>query len=330
MINQAIYVASIDKIYGTMGPYIVKFNATTGEREAYAKVTAPAEGDCHLVYHAANSTIYVSVWNAQVGANSDGSTLTSLYRDIFPVDPTTLVVGTHIGVYDAMQFGVPSYMDFEGPCQLISNGTQLWFDWRASGGTHSYVRINPALPGTWQPFIAAGDKFVADLRFTVGQYATDGTNIAFSKPFSNAIVYFPMVGVLALAGSVTISPADQGIVMPMAVEYCAADSKVYAVCGGQYVLRVDAWAGNSYTKFNLSALVTSGCTPFHIRYRSSNQCLYIPSQGNDTVLVWNPVTDPTMTAVVQKTGFDGPIDVVFTATKAFAVQSGIHSLREIT
>ncbi len=139
-----------------------------------------------------------------------------------------------------------------------------------------------------------------------------------------------MVGVLALSGGVTIAPADVGVVMPMAVEYCAADSLVYAVCGGQYVVRVDAWAGNSYTKFNLSALVTSGCDPFHIRYRASDQCLYIPCQGNDTVLVWNPVADPAMGAVVQKTGFSGPIDVVFTASKAFAVQTGTQSLKEIT
>lgn len=327
MLNQAIYVAAQDKIYGTMGPYIAKFNATTGEREAISKVTAPAEGPCHLVYHA--GTVYVSCWNAQVGASSDGTTVTSLYRDIFPVNPTTLAVGARLGVYDAMQFAIPSYMMFEGPHQMISLGSMLWFDWQASGATHQYVRIDPSAPGTWTPFISNSDKFVADLRFCVGQFATDGTNIIYANAQNARLAYFNAVGVMATAAACNLTVGDTGVVMPVAVEYCPADTKTYAVCASEYVMRVDAWSGTNYTKFNLSALVTSGCNPFHIRYRSSNQCLYLPSQGNDTVLVWNPVTDPAMGSVLQKTGFDGPIDVVFTGSKAFAVQSGVQSLKEI-
>src|SRR5262245_61980998 len=61
-LDDAVYVASVDKIFATMGPHIVKLNATTGAREAFARVAGPAFGTCRLCYHSTTSTLYVSIW----------------------------------------------------------------------------------------------------------------------------------------------------------------------------------------------------------------------------------------------------------------------------
>lgn len=325
-LSSAVYVSSNGKIYGMMGPYLLQFDSITGAYEDAVLVTTPAQTHTHVVYHANTGLLYVSVWNSQTGANSDGSTPAIVpERDIFPVDPNTLVVGTKLGVYAAMAFVSSSYYFPEGPKQMLSSGSILWFDWDVSGAGHQYVRIDPSNPGGWTPWILAGDKFSADVAFAVGQFSTDGTSIFYAHPLGAEVNKFNMAGVMGVTGSCELTVGDTGVVMPMAVEYCAADTFVYAVCGGQWLMKCTSWTPGGYTTYNLGALVTNP-DPFHIRYCASDGNLYIPCQGANTIIVWNP----TLNSGTTKPGFDGPIDVVFAGSKKFAVQSGPSGLKEIT
>lgn len=70
----------------------------------------------------------------------------------------------------------------------------------------------------------------------------------------------------------------------------------------------------------------TGALPFNIRYRSSNDRIYVPTWEDNSVVIIDPSSDTVETI---KTGFDSPFDVVFTASKAFAVQHGSEGLKEI-
>ncbi len=65
--------------------------------------------------------------------------------------------------------------------------------------------------------------------------------------------------------------------------------------------------------------------PLHARYNSVDELLYIPGGKSDSVAVLDPADD----SLSIVTGFDSPLDVVFTDSKAFAVQSGLVGLKEI-
>ena len=87
---------------------------------------------------------------------------------------------------------------------------------------------------------------------------------------------------------------------------------------------------SAYTRWDMEVLITgSGITdikPMRLRFRPSNGLLYIPCQDKDGIVVFDPVAE----SAVWKGGFDSPVDVVFTPTKAFAVQTGPIGLKEIT
>lgn len=66
--------------------------------------------------------------------------------------------------------------------------------------------------------------------------------------------------------------------------------------------------------------------PIRIRYRSSDGKLYIPTWEADSVVILDPTTD---TVSDIKTGFSSPCDVVFTGSKAFAIQQSSLGIKEI-
>lgn len=311
-LDTALYFAGTDKIYGVMGPYIRKFNATTGAQEAIQKINAPSEGPCGIC--ALGAFLYVSVWNAQRG-QAEWIDATQPLRDIFPVDPATLAIGAGLGVTTI----AANDLFMHGPKDLLTVGNKIYYVFAQDGRDPWVGRVDPTLPGGNQ--IGLGMPFLAH-----GQMATDGTYLYYAYGFGPGFARFTLANVLMNTwDNCTLAGGDTGLVMPYAAEWCPTNSRSYYVGGNQWLCRVNSWGASDYTRYNLDA-ITAGNTPFHIRYRSSDGLLYIPSQGNDTVIVWNP----TLGSGIAKTGFDGPIDVVYTPTKAFAVQSGQTSLVEIT
>ncbi len=78
----------------------------------------------------------------------------------------------------------------------------------------------------------------------------------------------------------------------------------------------------------LAPLTMPGVNPYIlcIRYNPFNLMLYAADVQNNTVFVINPLTD---TVVATKTGFDSPMDFVFTPTKVFTTQQGIVGIKEV-
>ena len=87
-LDDACYLASTDKIYGTQGNYIIKYNATTGAKEAAGKVCAPMHGPMRIcgqfndIYVSSINDWTINSWNDHPVNN----------HEIWRIDPTTLDV----------------------------------------------------------------------------------------------------------------------------------------------------------------------------------------------------------------------------------------------
>lgn len=324
-LDDAVYVAATDKIYGMLGPHIIKFNATTGAKESINRIFSPAYGTCRICYHAPLNTLYVTLWNSPINQHFDPP-VSWAHRGIYPVNPVSLIVGAALNVtwswFDDETWG-------SGPRAIMSaGGTYLYF---ASGyaNTNSPVtlwRVNPLNVADRAQAIDASSGGASGFN----QHATDGVSIFVASPSSARIYKYN----LSLGGPepCNIPGPYQFIDNPVAVEYSpVGGGAVYVVCGTTNMFKVTGFTPDVISAIDISTVAPATATrrPVRIRYRSSDQKLYLPCQNNNAILVWNPATDNPGDAD-WKTGFDSPIDVVFTPTKAWAVQNGIVGLKEIT
>jgi len=304
-VNDACYASSVDKIFGAVGPYVCKYNATTGAREGFVRVASPLYGEIRICYHAANSTIYAATWNEP---DQQYFALTWPERDVFPVS-TALVAGAGLGlgtIYNTQ----PSYNGFRW---IGSSGSYIYL---AEGGVgFRPQRVNPTnIADTNAGTVSAG--FAAQ---QCGMSPTQFVNpvSGFVSQFRYAPILFDLVG----DWSSTISVAPY---LPVAAEYCAQNGLFYMVCGDTNLLRINVLSPINFTALNLGP-VEATANPCRIRYRTTDQKLYLPCMTANTVIVWDPASETG----IAKTGFDSPCDVVFTASKAFAVQQSPISLKEI-
>lgn len=299
-----------DKVYGMMGPYILRFAGDTGALEASARVAAPMLGDCRITE--LGGVIYVSTWNnpAVPGFNFTGSIVGQ--NGIYPVDATTLAAGAMIDLNQIYAISSPgSNPLIQGPRFMLGHGAYLYVTIFTPSGVQT-IRINPlnvadrstltALPGTTfsatQQFAidTAGSKIYVPLRDDIQQENLDGT------------------------GNNTV---DTGTDMNIAVAFDPASTSTYSVSGSATLNKI-VWGPDTVSTFNLAAL-QAGVLPFRIKYNAGDGLIYIPCQSQDCVIVWNPATD---TGTVQSE-FTSPIDCVFTSTKKWAVCNGITPLQEI-
>lgn len=323
-LDAAVYAPSVDKIFGTMGPYLLKCNASTGAVEASARVTAPAQGPCGIAYHPLTDMVYVSVWNSPADI---WLTTNRPNRDIFPVNPATMAVGSGLGLY-AMLGSSSGDID-QGPMFLSYYDHYLFFCWsfaNAFDSSNSHIgRIDPANTADhWTDIqMSEGDESNVFVQFGI-QYSPTPT---LYYPYASGVrVYMFDLPDDVSNDFIPISAPDWGIIMPIAAEYCPADGLAYYISTNKWLMRADDFALNVYTKLDISSVGDPSPKPNHIRYRSSNQKLYLPSASSDKITIWNPLTSAVDSV---KTGFDSPYDVVFTPTKAFAVQKGPVGLKEI-
>lgn len=315
-LDTAVYVASTDKIYGTMGPYILKFNATTGAYESSAIISSPAEGPCGLCYHSATGMLYASVWNGKSGM---WATITRPERDIFPIDPITLEIGAGLGVYAL--HGALSGSPTQGPWHLVSYGSYIYYVWVFEGQC-LLCRVDPTAPAIWAQDLTYGDDTYDFRQFTVYDDI-----IYYPYPSFNASYYYDIT--LDTSDYVRPPNPDRALFTPVAVDYCSAlgFEAPYNVTSDKWLWRLDDYATNAYTQFDISDGVNNpNPMPAHIRYCAIDELLYIPCPNSGCVVLFDPVAGAVTDTLL---GFDTPFDVVFTNTKIWAVQLSKTGLKEI-
>lgn len=278
-LSSATYVSSVDKIFGVYGPQVMKFNANTGALEARSNiVTGPCEATCGIVYHAATAMLYVSTWNSMAN-QFEG--LPHPNVDIFPVDPGTLAVGAGLGwttIYnDGGDMRWPS-----GPRMLFDFGEPDLYFIGTTGNAANETwlgKIDPASP-------AADSMSINGLNLWSEQASSDGTWTYFCKPGNPEVERADM----ALASDDTVPFTELGTITPISIEHAPITNKQYVICGNQFMARIDTWSPNAYTILNLD-LVNAGSEPMRLRYRSSDDRLYIPCQTTDGIILWEPSND---------------------------------------
>lgn len=320
--SAATYHSGLHKIFGVYGPQVMRFNADTGQLEARSNVvTGPCDTTCGIVYHAASGNLFVSTWNSL--ANQDESAAHP-QSDIFPVDPSTLAIGAGLGfttIYDDGGSGNNRWPT--GARMLMDFGLPDLYFIGCLGDTNNTTWLGKIDPGS-----PALESIALDgLNLWSEQGCTDGTFAYFCKPF-NPEIQRDEVALINNIDTVSLV-AEQDIVMPISIEHATVNNKQYVVGGNQWMARIDSWGPDAYTVLNLD-LVNAGSEPMRLRYRASDSKLYIPCQTTDGIIIWEPGNDGAANTTWWRGGFNSPIDVVFTNAKAFAVQNGPVSLKEIT
>lgn len=319
--HEAVYLASTDKVYAVMENYIVKCNSSTGLMEATAKICAPCYGPMRI--SGAASTLYVASHNDY--SLNTWFNLRSSNKQIWNVDATTLGVTNFCLLDETLQANlwagnsIPyNYFSWGPTCMVVSGGYMYFVDTQDGGGMQM-MRVNltnqadndyTTFNGPQHPYqnpeifyINGLDTFHADAnQLEVEHWTIDN---ALPNPW------------VVDAGS------DCAPEYPVATVYVPSVGKAYSVAGTESLWRHDAYPGVA-TQLLLGP-VSANVAPMRLRLSPLDGKLYIPCQNQDVVIVWDTATETG----IEKTGFDSPVDIVFTGTKSWAVQTGINGLKEI-
>lgn len=322
-LDKAIYVpAPVDKIFGAMGGYLIQFNATTGAKESSLKVISPVDGPCSLCLHS-DGNIYMGGGYDQAWVDTNNCWV-SVAGNLYPINPATLTIGAQVDVVTLFD-GSFEYQDCSNSnvavIDMVSDGDYIYYATRniGSNGGGLFYRINPAIVaqrnGSYQYFTNTNGS-------ALSSFVIDGVSI-----------------VIPQGGRWIIQPKDfSGGGFPPEItldntqdEYVYSDvvvgTNAYGV-GRSWLFKapIANFSGShAYSNRFSMLLVEASCRTYRIRY-DGGHLLYIPFPNKDKIAVWDTNTDALS---VLKTGFDNPIDVVFTPTKVFAVQRGPTGLKEI-
>ncbi len=318
-LQDAVYVSSVNKIFGVSGVYLLQFNAVTGAREAQVRIASPVMGTARLVYHAATGMLYASVWNEP---NLGNYSMSHPNKDVFPIDPATLAVGAGLGI-NALFFSE----DFDswrqpywGPKWIGSSGTNLYVQWaHTDTDYHALLRINPA-----NPTDRCTDVIDSFLKFQTEQIAITPSYVVAPNPYYGELEFGPKTWTVDAPWSYSA----MGTEIPIACEWSDFDGLVYAVDGNGKLFRINVLSPGNYTTFDLTVAFPTA-NPCRLRYSFNDGLLYLPCMTRNSILIWNQTTH----VAVERTGFENPIDLVEVTgatQKIFAVQNSPNeSLKEV-
>jgi len=311
-LHTAVYVAASDTIVGTMGNFLAEFNSTTGAFIRAVNVSSPMYGPMNICL--LGSDPYLACHNDRSVQNVGGTVHVHVRDDIFSVNTSTLQLGSGLGIptlhIDA------DYESEGGPRQFVQIGNKVYFLFPIDNKV-LIVYVDKTAPGVW------GGSHPANNAFWTEQIATDGTSVYTCDPYLEQIDYHTATLGAGGHSHVTGYHPTSCIWVPAPV------GKIHAVCADKYLIRVDVFATSTNSYFDLETLISSvvtGIKPMRLRYNSVDGLIYIPVQNKDGIIVYDPVAE----TAVWKSGFDSPVDAVFTPSKKFAVQSSLEGLKEIT
>lgn len=325
-IESAIFSSANNAIYGVRGQWVYKFNATTGKKEAEAVIGNDILGLSSICEH--NGTIYVSACWVQTSYPEifPAPLPWRANHDIFTINPTTLAA-TNTDIWKTKQssFDGETNSAFYGPIQIVSSSTLLWGIIADGGGMNPFY-VDPSAPlglkqrsvGNWtQAAGPAAGEIIYDSVNGVAIYAKASDQIIDCYDTSGG---FPPTSIGGMDGTFNLNP--NGLC------YCPSNDNIYAVDGTSIL--ISASVSDMLSIGGTNVPVNTGeatANPRRIKYCPIDGMIYVPGWFSNSVIVINPATN---TVVATKTGFNLPIDCVFTGSRKFAVQNSSVGLREIT
>lgn len=325
-LQDAVYVpAPVDKIFAVSGVYVVKLNATTGAVEASVRISSPVNGTARICYHAATGLLYATLWNEP---NLGDAGLVHPNKDIYPINPTTMTVGARLDIITNSGFIINDDFDSAlnpawGPRWIASQGNYLYFQWNESS-FYYVVRINPS--NFADRCTQAGDDCQT---YQSEQLAVGPIYIVSPDPANARVEYAP----IGWNNQNQWLDCEIPGFWPVACEYCPINLPTplyYAVDGNGNLFRIDDLTTDSVTVIPIPAgLGVPTPNPCRLRWNTYNSLFYLPCMTDNAIVLYDPITE---TWEGYKTGFENPVDCVFTPDgKKFAVQnSPDEPLREIT
>lgn len=325
-LDTAIYCATPNKIYGVRGQYVYQFNATSGALETTFRFASKIIwGESSIVE--IGSFLYIAVWRGPLAQ------IAPLYppeRDVYILDYnlTASVPMLLNAQADSITFGIiypfgPATWQ-AGFANLFTNGTLL------AGLIYpsmlSFFRVDPSNLSTM--VISALDGS----RSSLSDLSYDSANNSFYTNDPKA-PQFQIYDFTTPTKKARASPTPQET-----YGHClfpnAGTPKVYAVTGGQDIVKFNvneayplvAGPAGSFTWTVIAGILPAGSTPMRIRLNPADGMMYIPNWMADSVSIIDPSTDVALRVV---SGFEAPIDIVFTGTKVFAVQNSAKGLKEV-
>jgi hypothetical protein len=316
-LNHAVYEPGRDVIYGVSGGYVYKLNATTGEKISSARFFENRFYDSYIAYSSITDKLYVTAW-----MNDPGNEPAAINRVkwMFKLNPDTLAVD---GTFNIFASGVTVAHEYfeSGPREMVSVAGDIYFLMfdRSQSNNACYLMRFDVAGETWDNSSSNN----RNIGFSQGLTYDADNNVIWVSTQQGATAHAPAPGVTQ-SDTVDIS----GVSDPMAKGICYRSGHLYFTL----------WQGTTIERYKIQKVRISddnnttidlgdtAATPRKIRYWSINDRIYVPTFNANTVVIIDPTTD---TVESTKTGFDSPVDVVFTPTKVWAVQHGAQGLKEV-
>lgn len=318
-LDQAVYVPSVGGrpayIAGVYGGYLYTFDPATGAASATLKsrISVPPFSDSSLAYNPADDRLYLAHWN-------DPASGTPLLTDatgqrLYQINADTLAVITtwDLNVLDPGPLG--HWLYWCGMHRIICNAGKIY-------GTY-FVRGSGFRPhGFVFSFDPATATFVSTVtNNTLGGWlglAINGSQLWLAAADTKKVYTMALADI-----------TNGGTIAPSYTTGAPANFDLCVVPSGNAYLTTKTGVIRRLTSggSDRGNLTLPGASPYVlcVRYNPFNGLVYAPDVNNNSVNVINPADD----SVTVKTGFDSPLDMVFTPTKIFAVQSGRTALKEV-
>ncbi len=316
----AYYSSTQNLIYGVRGSYIFSFDPTSGTKiDEFRFCDGVAFGESTVIEF--NGFLYAGVWR---GILESPIPFFSTIRDIYAID-FDLTNSVAIGVPAAFgavpgnpfyPFAAVNQQWHTGIAQLNTDGNAIFGFIGVSG-----IRLFKLDPTNVAGITTVGGP--ESNRGMLQQLEWMGFHNAFLIPGSfGPEVYARSATTLLSVGVATPTPPTN-----YGVAYSIVTDKAYAAMGSADLLKldVDQLPGN-FTWTTLPAILPAGANPMRIKYNPYDSLLYVPNWAHDSISVIDPVTDAALDVI---TGFDSPIDCVFSPTGKFAVQLSGLGLKKI-
>lgn len=315
-LNSASYDAARNKIYAVRGGYVLRFDGSTGVREASARYATSQKvclGDeSYCWYDSVLDVIWANIWRGTWDANASITDVA-----LVKINPTTLAVVTEYSLTSDIADSITEIA--AGPRQIQTDGSNLYFSAVGAGGglsSYSAIYLYDAnnIPASWlQNGSYGGNRMWAQFDLANGVlYQCDVGNLRRVREVNKTTLATTGVQSAQLA----IGRFIYGIC------WSPSNSRIYACTKTRYIHKLEMGGAQAALEIDTGR---ANATPHNIRYNANDGLIYCPLYSDNTVVVIDPSTD----AVTVKTGFDSPWDCVFSTTKKWALQHGPQGLKEI-